>query len=133
MFEQPLNLLENALFTFYFLLFTFYFSLFKMLSLNEDLIRAIVKGDTAAVESLLAQGADANTTGGVTTLGASNTALMWAATEGYLDIVELLLAHNADVNAKNLANYTALMFAAESDRRNIVSILLDRGADIGDA
>ncbi len=101
-----------------------------MPSLNEYLIRAIIKGDTAAVESLLAQGADANTTGGVTALGASNTALMWAATEGYFDIVELLLVHNADVNAKNPADYTALMFAAESDRRNIVLLLLDRGASI---
>nr|ABP99025.1 putative ankryin repeat protein [Fremyella diplosiphon Fd33] len=58
---------------------------------------------------------------------------MWAATEGYFDIVELLLAHNADVNVKNPAGYTALMFAAESDRSQIVSLLLDSGADIGDA
>jgi uncharacterized protein len=100
-----------------------------MPSLNEDLIRMIIKGDATAVASLLAQGADANTTGGVTPVGASNTALMWAATEGYFEIVELLLTQGANVNAKNSANYTALMFAAEGDRPNIVAALLDRQPD----
>jgi uncharacterized protein len=96
-------------------------------SLNEQLIRAIIRGETATVESLLAQGADANTTGGVTPVGESNTALMWAATEGYLDIVNLLLKHKAEVGVKNVANYTALMYAAESNYRNVVSVLLDQG------
>lgn len=100
-----------------------------MPSLNEDLIRMIIRGDRAAVEALLNQGAEVNTTGGVTPVGASNTALMWAATEGYLEIVELLLARGANVNAKNAANYTALMFAAEGDRRNIVALLLDQPLD----
>jgi uncharacterized protein len=96
-------------------------------SLNEQLIRAIIRGETATVESLLAQGADANTTGGVTPVGESNTALMWAATEGYLDIVNLLLKHKAEVGIKNAANYTALMYAAESNYRNVVSVLLNQG------
>lgn len=37
-------------------------------SLNEQLIRAVVQGDAIAVHELLAQGADASTTGGVTLL-----------------------------------------------------------------
>ena len=103
-----------------------------MSNLNEQLIRTVIKGDRAGVEVLLAQGAEVNITGGVTALGASNTALMWAAGEGYLAIATLLLDRGADVNAKNAANYTALMFAAESDYRDVVSVLLDRGATIHD-
>ncbi len=103
-----------------------------MSDLNAQLIRTVIKGDRAGVEALLAQGAEVNITGGVTALGASNTALMWAAGEGYLAIVKLLLDRGAEVNAKNAANYTALMFAAESDYRDVVSVLLDRGATIHD-
>jgi uncharacterized protein len=96
-------------------------------SLDAQLIRAIIRGETATVESLLEQGADASTSGGGRTpVGESNTALMWAATEGYLDIVNLLLKHKADVNVKNAANYTALMYAVESNYRNVVSVLLDQ-------
>jgi len=92
---------------------------------EEELIRAVIRADAIAVQDLLDLGVDASTTGGVTALGASNTALMWAASEGYLNIFKLLLDRGADVNAKNSAGYTALMFAAESDRRDIVSALLD--------
>jgi ankyrin repeat protein len=94
-------------------------------SLNEQLIRAVVQGEAIAVHNLLAQGADASTTGGVTPVGASNTALMWAASEGYFDIFKLLLDRGADITTKNEAGYTALMFAAEGDRRDIVLALLD--------
>lgn len=93
--------------------------------LDQQLIRAVVRGDAIAVADLLDQGADASTTGGVTPVGGSNTALMWAASEGYFDIFKILLEHGAEVNAKNAAGYTALMFAAESDRRDIVLALLD--------
>ena len=92
---------------------------------NEELIRAVIRGEAIAVQDLLERGADPSTTGGVTPVGASNTALMWAASEGYLDIAKLLINCGANVNAKNDAGYTALMFATEGDRRDIVIALLD--------
>jgi uncharacterized protein len=92
---------------------------------EQELIRAVIRGDAIAVQELLDLGTDASTTGGVTPLGASNTALMWAASEGYLSIFKLLIDRGADLNAKNSAGYTTLMFAAEGDRRDIVLALLD--------
>jgi ankyrin repeat protein len=95
---------------------------------EQELIRAVIRGDAIAVQELLDLGVDANTTGGVTPVGASNTALMWAASEGYQDIFKLLLDRGADLNAKNSAGYTTLMFASEGDRRDIVSALLDNAS-----
>ena len=93
--------------------------------LNQQLIKAVVRGDENAVTDLLAKGANPSTTGGVTPVGASNTALMWAASEGYPAIARLLIDYGADINAKNAAGYTALMFAAEGDHREILLNLLD--------
>ncbi|GET41720.1 ankyrin repeat domain-containing protein [Microseira wollei] len=87
-----------------------------MSSLDQQL-----RGDAKTVEAVLAQGANVNVTGGVTPVGESNTALMWAAAEGHLDVVNILLAHGADVNVKNDANYTALMYAAERGDSHIIS------------
>ena len=49
---------------------------------NAELIKAAKKGDTAAVEALLEQGADVNANGGW-------TALIWAARQGHTDIVHI--------------------------------------------
>jgi ankyrin repeat protein len=68
------------------------------MSQDQQLINAVIRGDASTVQSLLEQGVDANSTGGVTPVGESNTALMWAAGEGYLDIVQQLLEHGAEVN-----------------------------------
>ena len=98
---------------------------FDLPELNQLLIRAVVRGDQIAVIDLLAKGANPSTTGGVTPVGASNTALMWASSEGYPAIARLLIDYGADINAKNTAGYTALMFAAEGDHRDIILNLLD--------
>jgi uncharacterized protein len=59
-----------------------------MSDINDRLIRSIVQGNLLEVQTLLEQGADANTSG-VKALGGCNTALMWAAAEGYGEIVRL--------------------------------------------
>jgi ankyrin repeat protein len=58
------------------------------------------------------------------------TALMVAASYGYKDIVESLLAHDADVKAKDLADWTALHSAVQSGKLDVVEMLVKKGADV---
>ena len=50
------------------------------------------------------------------------------ASQGYLDMVSLLLEFGADVNAVNSAGTTALMFASKQGHLDVVRLLLTRGA-----
>ena len=110
------------------------FSLFS--GLNEDLLAAAKAGDPAGVEAAIAAGADVNYINdiGINTLivGAKYglTALMFAAREGHIDIVRLLLDRGANINAINDYERTALMWAANTGHTDVVRLLLDRGANI---
>jgi len=58
------------------------------------------------------------------------TPLIDAATNGCLEIVELLLANGADVNQKNNYGRTALMYAADNGCLEVVELLLANGAEV---
>ncbi len=58
------------------------------------------------------------------------TALMYAASQGRLDIVQWLLDHGADVNLQNIDGQTALVHAILKNHEYIVRLLLQHGADI---
>ena len=49
---------------------------------------------------------------------------------GQLAVVEVLLAHGADVNARDGDGYTALFWAARGGRAAVVELLLAHGADV---
>ena len=68
----------------------------------QSLIRAAEGGDTDAVKSLLAQGADVN----ASTIG-RQTALMRAAFFGHCGVVRVLLDEGADVHARDRLGLTA--------------------------
>jgi uncharacterized protein len=90
------------------------------------LLMASKNGDAAMIETLLANGADANdkTTTGV-------TPLMFAAASGHVDAVKALLDKGAEVNAKEKARgETALTFAAANGRADVIRLLAARGADV---
>jgi len=53
-----------------------------------------------------------------------------AAEEGHTAIVQMLLDHNADVNAKDMLRMTALHWAVERCHIDTVSLLLAAGADV---
>jgi len=58
---------------------------------------------------------------------------MTAAAAGWLHIVELLLVHGANIEARDLRGATALMHAASAGHPSITAALLDLGADVGAA
>ena len=59
-----------------------------------------------------------------------STALHWAASNGNMNIVEILLDRGIDINSKDTYGNTALHYAAMNGKMNIVEILVDRGIDI---
>ncbi len=80
------------------------------------------------IELLLKAGADVDTA-----LPEGETALMTAARTGKVDAVRVLLAHGADVNAKERwKQQTALMWAADEGNAASVRLLLEVGAKIDD-
>jgi ankyrin repeat protein len=109
------------------------------------LMAAAEKGDFGVVQALLAKGADANArlANGRTELVFSSqyggvvvnkvrvdqgfSALMLAARNGHLEVVRLLLAAGADVNAKSSNGDTAMMVAAGKGHTEVVQVLLAKG------
>jgi ankyrin repeat protein len=89
------------------------------------LIKAVRKGDTAAVRALLAKGEDVQARD--TT---SRTALMYAAENGDPTTVQMLLISGADVNARDWQGWTALMYAAENGDFTTVQTLLAQKAHV---
>jgi len=57
------------------------------------------------------------------------TPLHYAAAKGQLDVIELLLKHGADVNARDKNGYTPLHAAAYYDHADAAGLLIVRGAD----
>ena len=87
---------------------------------------AVENGDLAGVQAELDKGVDVN----VVDLGFFNLApLHYAAGYGYKEIVELLIAEGADVDAKTTTGGTPLFNAAGS-HKEIVELLIAAGADV---
>ncbi|XP_067003505.2 ankyrin repeat domain-containing protein 17 isoform X3 [Anabrus simplex] len=60
------------------------------------------------------------------------TPLMEAASAGHVDIVRLLIAHGADVNAQSSSGNTPLMYACAGGHEEVVHTLLESGANVED-
>ena len=76
---------------------------------NAKLLLAVKDGSVKDVQTLLAEGANPNTTDdhGV-------PALMWAANNGHTEVVKFLLEKGADVNVKRTTDgATVLMIASQ--------------------
>ena len=96
--------------------------------LDADLIKAAFSGELQEVKRLLEKGANVNAKrdNGI-------TALMGASIEGHQEVVELLLAKEADVDAKvyffgHTSGATACDLASEKGHKEIVKLLVRAGA-----
>ena len=92
---------------------------------ETELAEAAARGDTEAVERLLAAGADPGGAAG------ADTPLINAVAGGNEDVLRLLLDGGAAVDGAGLGGNTPLMHAAAAGRLAIVRLLLARGADPG--
>jgi len=89
------------------------------------ILQAAATGDTAAVQALLAEGADIdekNRNG--------DTALMRAAANGHLETVQLLLDEGAGMDAQRGDGMTPLILAAFFGHSDVVLALIKKGAGL---
>jgi ankyrin repeat protein len=107
---------------------------------ETPLLAASRSGSVATVRLLLARGVDVNAAESFQ----KTTALMWAAAEGHIDVVDLLIEAGADPNRQGhitslterhnadhpTGGFTALMFAARAGNDALVRRLVAKGADI---
>lgn len=91
---------------------------------NSPVADAAMKGDTAAVRSLLNQGADVNAP-----QADGATALHWAAYHNNLELADVLLAAKANPRAANREGATPLRLAAINGSAPMIEKLLAAGAD----
>jgi uncharacterized protein len=88
---------------------------------ESPLMMAALKGHTELVRKLIERNADVNKTGW--------TPLHYAATNGHLAIMELLLDNHAYIDAESPNGTTPLMMAAHYGSPAAVRLLLEAGAD----
>lgn len=94
-------------------------------SADAALLAAAERGDAAAVEASLDQGADVGTAD-----AQGRTALMRAAARGDEAMAVGFLRRGADVSARDQYGRTALTEASWSGRPALVALLVDLGADV---
>lgn len=88
---------------------------------ESALMLAVLKDHQALAEKLIKKGADVNKTGW--------TPLHYAATNGHLALISLLLENNAYIDAESPNGTTPLMMAAMYGTAEAVKLLLQEGAD----
>jgi ankyrin repeat protein len=89
---------------------------------ENPLMIASLKGYQEIVQRLIEKDADVNKPGW--------TPLHYAATNGHLKIMELLLEHHAYIDAQSPNGTTPLMMAASYGSPEAVKLLIESGADI---
>ncbi len=93
-------------------------------NLDYELVLAVASGKVALVDSLLQQGAIANSKN-----NRGQTCLITASSRGYKDIVSLLLENNADIELTYNSNSNALIAASRRGHIEVVRLLLKHGAN----
>lgn len=104
------------------------------MSYSEERIREIgqlneaaLNGDTDIVLELLEEGADVNWEA-KRGFKYGWTPLMFAASEGHIDILDILLDYGADIDARDNDGYSALMHAIDRREIDAAEFLIKEGA-----
>ncbi|EGD40029.1 ankyrin repeat protein [Nocardioidaceae bacterium Broad-1] len=93
--------------------------------MNEQLIKAAWDNDVARARELIRAGADVDYQDDT-----QQSAYLIAASEGYVDLLDLTLRNGADINAKDSYDGTALIRAAERGHADVVGRLMQAGIDL---
>lgn len=88
---------------------------------ESPLMLAALKGHLALTDKLVKKGADVNKTGW--------TPLHYAASNGHVEVIKLLLENHAYIDAESPNGSTPLMMASMYGNPQSVKLLLDEGAD----
>lgn len=94
--------------------------------LGEDFTKAAKAGDLERVASMLAKGVDIE----YRDQKRDASALMWAAHEGHVDVLQLLLDKGAKVNTRQQLGRSALWYAAQQGQLEAAKLLAEHGADL---
>ncbi|WP_049822211.1 ankyrin repeat domain-containing protein [Arthrobacter sp. H41] len=97
----------------------------ELTALNQNLIGAAWDNNVAEALRLIAAGADVNYEDET-----EQSAFLIAASEGYLELLDLTLGNGADVHARDSYNGTALIRAAERGHADVVRRLLETDVNV---
>lgn len=97
----------------------------ELIALNQNLIGAAWDNNVAEALRLIAAGADVNYEDET-----EQSAFLIAASEGYLELLDLTLGSGADVHARDSYNGTALIRAAERGHADVVRRLLETDVNV---
>ncbi|GIY04246.1 hypothetical protein CDAR_253701 [Caerostris darwini] len=104
-------------------------SISTLLRIVEELFRAVVKNDYFRLENEIREGFNYSTYCFANAKCLKNeTLLHFVAKKGCGEIVDILLKHGANTNARDTNKYTPLHYAAKSSHLNVVKSLLMNGA-----
>ncbi|GIY74195.1 ankyrin-3 [Caerostris darwini] len=103
-------------------------SISTLLRIVEELFRAVVKNDSFRLENEFKEGFNYSTYCFANAKCLKNeTLLHFVAKKGCGEIVDILLKHGANTNARDTNKYTPLHYAAKSSHLNVVKSLLMNG------
>ena len=107
------------------ILFTLFLSANTFASdLQKELIESIDNNDLMKTKEIIKKGADINKPDGY-----GYTSLIWAASTGNNEIIQLLLSKGAEINFVNKDGGSALWYAVTNQKADALKLLLEKGAD----